>query len=112
MGRVVETGTFALAGKSRAGQRVSTGPAEVASMAHDLASMILRSSLSTLGHHRATCTSCRRTPLAGELLHVFGSGEKLCSLCLAELPEAERAPLRSERVHAAERRLSVVPRAA
>lgn len=89
-----------------------TCPAEVARMAHDLASIILRSSLGALGHHRSSCSKCRRTPLAGELLHVFGSGEKLCSLCLAELPEAERAPLHSERVHAAERRLSVIPRAA
>jgi hypothetical protein len=89
-----------------------TGPAEVAGMAHDLASMILRSSLGAVGKHRSNCAKCRRTPLAGELLHVFGSGEELCSLCLGELPEAERAPLRSERVHAAERRLSVMPRAA
>jgi hypothetical protein len=81
-------------------------------MAHDLASMILRSSLGAVGHHRSSCTKCRRTPLAGELLHEFGSGKTLCSLCLAELPEAERSPLRSERVHAAERRLSVIPRAA
>jgi hypothetical protein len=81
-------------------------------MAQDLASMILRSSLDALGHHGADCTTCHRTPLAGELLHVFGSGKKLCSLCLAELPEAERVPLHSERVHVAERRLSVMPRAA
>jgi hypothetical protein len=81
-------------------------------MAHDLASMILRSSLGALGHQRSNCTGCRRTPLAGELLHVFESGDKLCSLCLAELPEPERAPLRSERVHAGERRLAVMPRAA
>jgi hypothetical protein len=81
-------------------------------MAHDLASIILRTSLGALGHHRSTCSGCRRTPLTGELLHVFGSGDELCSLCLADLPEAERSPLRSERVHAAERHLSVVPRAA
>jgi hypothetical protein len=81
-------------------------------MPHDLASMILRSSLGALAHHRASCTKCRRTPLAGELLHVFRSGEKLCSLCLAKLPEDKRSPLRSERVHAGERRLSVMPRAA
>jgi hypothetical protein len=81
-------------------------------MAHDLASMILRSSLGALGNDRSSCSSCHRTPLTGELLHVFGSGDKLCSLCLAELPEAERSPLRSEQVHDAERRLSVIPRAA
>jgi hypothetical protein len=81
-------------------------------MTHELASMILRSSLDALGHHRSTCTGCHRTPLAGELLHVFGSGETLCALCLAQLPEAERLPLHSERVHAGERRLSVIHRAA
>jgi len=81
-------------------------------MAHDLASMILRSSLGALGQHGSSCTKCRRTPLAGELLHVFESGRKLCSLCLAELPEAEHSPLRSERVHVADKRLSVIPRAA
>ena len=43
---------------------------------------------------------------------MFESGRKLCSLCLAELPEAERSPLRSERVHVADKRLSVIPRAA
>ena len=43
---------------------------------------------------------------------MFESGEKLCSLCLGEMPEAKRSPLRSERVHVADRRLSVIPRAA
>ena len=81
-------------------------------MARELASMILRSSLGALRHHNSSCSKCRRTPLAGELLHVFGSGDELCSLCLAELPEEKRAPVRSERVHVAERRLSVMPRAA
>jgi hypothetical protein len=81
-------------------------------MAHDLASIILRSSLGALGSHRASCSRCRRTPVAGELIHHFESEEQLCSLCLAALPESERVPLRSERVHAGERRLSVVPRAA
>jgi hypothetical protein len=81
-------------------------------MPHDLASLILRSSLGALRHHRSSCSGCRRTPVAGELLHVFESGSELCSLCLADLPESKRVPLRSERVHAGERRLSVMPRAA
>jgi len=81
-------------------------------MPHDLASLILRSSLGALRNHRSSCSSCRRTPVAGELLHVFESGTELCSLCLAGLPEDERVPLRSERVHAGERRLAVIPRAA
>jgi hypothetical protein len=36
----------------------------------------------------------------------------LCDLCFARLPEDRRRAVRTERVHASERRLSVVPRAA
>ncbi len=74
--------------------------------------MILRTSLGALGHHRSNCSGCRRTPVAGELLHHFESGAQLCSLCLGELPEQERVPVHSERVHVGERRLAVMPRAA
>jgi hypothetical protein len=45
-------------------------------------------------------------------MHVFESDTTLCSLCLAHLPETERSPLRTERVHVTDRRISVVPRAA
>lgn len=78
----------------------------------ELASLILRRSLSALGHDHSSCSRCRRTPVAGELIHVFASEKKLCALCLARLPEGERDPLRSERVHAADRRIAVVPKAA
>jgi hypothetical protein len=78
----------------------------------ELASLILRRSLGALGHNQDSCSRCRRTPVAGELVHTFESGTVLCSLCLAGLPESERSPLRSERVHVSDRRLSVVPRAA
>ena len=78
----------------------------------ELASVILRRSLGSLGHNQDSCSRCRRTPVAGELVHTFESGTVLCSLCLAGLPEAERSPFRSERVHVSDRRLSVVPRAA
>lgn len=78
----------------------------------ELASLILRRSLGALGTGRDCCSRCRRTPVAGELVHVFESEKVLCALCLAGLPEAERSPLRSERVHVADRRLPVVPRAA
>ena len=74
--------------------------------------MILRRSLGALRHDRSSCSRCRRTPVAGELLHVFETGVLLCSLCLATLPEDERSPLRSERVHAGERRIAAVPKAA
>lgn len=58
------------------------------------------------------CSGCRRTPLAGERLHEMETGRILCELCVAALPEHERHAVRSERVGAGERRLSVVPRAA
>jgi hypothetical protein len=78
----------------------------------ELASLILRRSLGALGHNCDSCSRCRRTPVAGELVHVFESDTVLCSLCLAGLPETERSPLRSERVHAGDRRIPVVPKAA
>ena len=78
----------------------------------ELASIILRHSVRALGHDRSSCSRCRRTPVAGEVVHVFETGKALCSLCLARLPEPERAPLRSERVHVADRPLAVIPKAA
>ena len=81
-------------------------------MGVELASLILRRSLGAVGSGRDSCSRCHRTPVAGELMHTFESGSVLCSLCLAGLPEAERSPLRSERVHVSDRRLSVVPKAA
>lgn len=78
----------------------------------ELASLILRRSVRRLAHDRPRCSGCQRIPVAGELIHTFESDEALCSLCLASLPEAERSPLRSERVHVTDRRISVVPKAA
>jgi hypothetical protein len=78
----------------------------------ELASLILRRSLGAVGPNCESCSSCRRTPVAGELMHTFESGKVICSLCVASLPEAEGSPLSSERVHVADRRLAVVPKAA
>jgi hypothetical protein len=78
----------------------------------DLASMLLRKSLSSLAARGSSCAGCRRTPLPGERLHELASGRLLCDLCLAELPEDKRGAVRSERVSASERRLAVVPKAA
>jgi hypothetical protein len=78
----------------------------------DLASIIVRSSIGMLPSTTASCAGCRRTPLAGERLHELDGGSMLCDLCFAVLPEGERVAVRTERVHASERRLSVVPRAA
>jgi hypothetical protein len=78
----------------------------------DLASMLVRSSIGTLASQAACCGQCRRTPLAGERVHEVDDGVTLCDLCFARLPEDRRLAVRTERVHASERRLAVVPRAA
>jgi hypothetical protein len=78
----------------------------------DLASMLVRSSIGTLASRAASCGQCRRTPLAGERVHEVAGGHTLCDLCFARLPEDRRLAVRTERVHASERRLAVVPRAA
>jgi hypothetical protein len=78
----------------------------------DLAGMLMRSSIGALGSPSDHCHDCRRTPLAGERLHELDSGRLLCELCFGALPEESRLAVRSERVHASERRISVVPRAA
>ena len=58
------------------------------------------------------CSDCHRHPLAGELLHELESHRVVCQLCLVKLPEAKRSTVASARVHAAEKPLAVVPRAA
>jgi hypothetical protein len=78
----------------------------------DLAALLLRSSIGSLSTSQDSCGQCRRTPLAGERLHELDSGRLLCELCFGALPEERRLAVRSQRVHAAERRLSVVPKAA
>jgi len=74
--------------------------------------MLVRSSIGALAPSTTSCEQCRRTPLAGERLHQLEGGRTLCDLCFASLPEQRRVAVRTERVHASERRLAVVPRAA
>jgi hypothetical protein len=82
-------------------------------MPNDIASVLMRKSIGALSKSRgSSCSRCHRTPVAGELMHVFESDRTLCTLCAAELPEGERRPLRSERVHMADRHVFAVPRAA
>ena len=80
-------------------------------MARDLAS-ILRLKARRRDTGGACCSSCNRIPLAGELMHELESHRVVCQLCLSELPESKRATIASQRVHASERPLAVVPRAA
>ena len=77
----------------------------------DLAAMLMRSSIGALAPSDQ-CHDCRRTPLAGERVHELGTGQQLCELCFGALPDESRRAVRSERVHASEQRLAVVPRAA
>jgi hypothetical protein len=78
----------------------------------DLSAILMRSRIGSLSPSRECCSGCRRTPLVGERLHELDSGRLLCDLCFAALPEERRLAVRSERVHAGERRLAVVPKAA
>jgi hypothetical protein len=78
----------------------------------ELAAMLVRSCIGTLPSSAASCGDCRRTPLAGERVHELDGGRTLCDLCFARLPEERRLAVRTERVHASERRLTVAPRAA
>lgn len=74
--------------------------------------MLLRRSLGSLRPAAEGCAECRRIPLAGERMHELESGRVLCELCFGALPEHRRLAVRSERVHAGERRLAVEPKAA
>jgi hypothetical protein len=78
----------------------------------ELATLLVRRAVEAPAHDRARCSTCRRTPLTGELLHVGESGEATCALCLELTPQERREPTRAVRVHAAERPLAVVSRAA
>lgn len=75
----------------------------------DLAQFLLRKSLQAPAGGEPRCSTCERTPVPGELLSVFEAERTVCALCVAALPEAEREPLRRERVHASARTLAVVP---
>jgi hypothetical protein len=77
----------------------------------DLAAMLVRRYLGALPPGIPRCAGCRRIPLPGELVHELDSGKSLCDLCFAELPEERRLAVRTERVHASERPLEVVPKA-
>jgi len=78
----------------------------------DLAAILLRKSMGSLDSGRQRCSDCRRVPLVGECLHEMDNGRTLCSLCLTHLPAEKRQAVRVERVHASERSLAIVPRAA
>lgn len=55
---------------------------------------LLRRSVDRLAETRDECCDCHRTPLVGELVHVYARGEIVCALCrLAHGGEPERVEL-------------------
>lgn len=72
----------------------------------------MRRSLGALRSGSTCCGKCGRTPLAGETLHELDTGRRLCELCFSALPVDRRLAVNSVRVHASERPLDVVPKAA
>jgi hypothetical protein len=81
-------------------------------MPTEIAPTLVRHSLDALQAGGPRCKRCGRSPLVGELLHVLASGRRVCSLCVARLSSREGEPVSSERVHASERPLAIVQRAA
>jgi hypothetical protein len=80
-------------------------------MPKDLASFLLRRSVCRLRDDQPRCHDCMRVPLTGELMHA-SDDRVVCSLCLVRVPEDKRGGLESHRVHASQRPLAVVRRAA
>ena len=86
-------------------------PAELGNMP-DLGAMLMRRCLGSLRPSGDACAECRRIPLAGERMHELESGREVCGLCLSESGGRDGEPVRSERVHASDKPLAVVPKAA
>jgi hypothetical protein len=72
-----------------------------------LEAALLRRSVGEQVAHRHLCVHCHRTPLTGEVVHVYaGVGEErlVCELCR---PLRREPPARSELMHAPEHERSV-----
>lgn len=74
----------------------------------DLELRLLRKGVGDLTARRDACADCGRTPLAGELVHRYGSAA-VCELCR---PLRRAAPDAVERVHHCEHGQTVRVRAA
>jgi hypothetical protein len=77
-------------------------------MAREIASILMRNSLGRLRSDDPQCSSCRRTPLVGELMYAMRSGKRACSLCVGRSASREGEPVSAERVRSGERPLAVV----
>jgi hypothetical protein len=71
---------------------------------------LLRHSVGALSARRHDCVHCHRTPLIGEVVHIYGAG-LVCELCR---PRHRERPARSEIVRSPEhdRAVKATPRAA
>jgi len=67
---------------------------------------LIRKALLDLDAGQRRCIDCRRTPLAGERVHVYDDGRVVCELCR---PRRREEPIRCERVHGPERGHAVRP---
>ena len=68
---------------------------------------LLRRSVGESQSHRHHCVHCHRTPLTGEVVHVYetvGGDRLVCELCR---PLRREAPARSELMHAPEHERAV-----
>jgi hypothetical protein len=73
-----------------------------------LETALLRRSVGTAESQRHRCVHCHRTPLVGEVVHVYAAaaGERLvCELCRHLRREA---PARSERMHSPDHERGVI----
>jgi hypothetical protein len=89
------------------------GPTELETHhAPELEIELLRHGIQAMAADRGRCVECSRSPLVGERLLVFISGDggerRVCELCLKAFPHGSLGePIRIERVRAAERPLNV-----
>jgi CRISPR/Cas system-associated protein Cas10 (large subunit of type III CRISPR-Cas system) len=77
----------------------------------DLAAHLLRKGIRSITVGLDRCSGCRRSPLPGEVLHVYDQGSRLCALCRAERAPGGAAIVRLERVGIDRQRLTVTPHA-
>ena len=77
-------------------------------MAKDMDSILMQTRLGAVPQDGPRCSSCGRSPLVGERMHVFDSGTTACSLCAPRLVASEGEPVADELVRSTARRLAVV----
>ena len=66
---------------------------------------LLRHSVGALSARRLGCVHCHRTPLVGEIVHMYGE-RLVCELCR---PLRREPPARTERVRSPEQQRAVRP---